>query len=509
MRVRPDLHTAAVTVALLATACGARAAAHARDGTGRVAARTSETVAPGDPTSGLVLAVPAALATVTAARAAAIPGEPVLVVVLDAMHDLPPALAPDARFLRGELAREVAAVAGALEARRVPTLRTDEPGGALAPEERLASACACALDSLDAIARDSADPRGEVALLRGLVLEGLADGPARDRYADERDRLLGAVDEYDRAVQDRGRAIAEGALRYAAHHSLRAVALVAGGHYAATIARRAADAGAGVVVAEPHFYGRLVRDYALWLADLRARVPAPADDEDGLPALAPWIDVLRPYAEALGDAPDLHVAPGAPLGPDDALSAAVARAADRLAAALPAAPLAAAVVGDPRATLAGVALCYGYGGDALARADGTYLLTTPAAKALDGDELAALLAHELVHVRDLEQIAGALGRAPGAVPALIAELPAAARAGLELVLQDRAYRVELEVAAALGLRPPGAAAAGDASAARRAAASAARRYRESLAAFRAARSDPVRWLDAIYAPPAADRAPSP
>ncbi|MEQ1506453.1 MAG: hypothetical protein ABMB14_29770 [Myxococcota bacterium] len=155
------------------------------------------------------------------------------------------------------------------------------------------------------------------------------------------------------------------------------------------------------------------------------------------------------------------------------------------------------VDGDPIGTLGSVRL----GGSPLA---GTPMSYDPLYDTLevDGwvaelpiDEVAAVLAHELVHVRDLRRVAGALGTDPAGWALLHDTLPRGVMRGVTVTAEDRALRVELEVVDVLGVSLPETAAAqriiADPASSRR------DRLRATLAVLQSTGEGTARWVEAI------------
>lgn len=395
---------------------------------------------------------------------------------------------------------DASALTGPLEASlrgRARVLRGGLPRPASQrPNERLAR--------LERIADDA---NGSLVAVRARVLAGCAGEPEQADYDAFRRSVLAALDEHERSVAEDGRAIADAVLALVAGDAT--AALLANGILSSAISARLAERGAGYVVVQPRALDRLVPDYGIWRAAMGTVVPEAAPEArcGKLPSLDPWFRGFAPLSNALardGSWDVLRQAVESPqparVGSDAPLRDVLVRAADALSAVLPHAPPAAEALRDPAAAVARIdlrelpanidrAMSY----DALHDS----LKAAPWLATLDIEEVAVVLAHELVHAEDARRAARALGCTLDRYALTVDALPPSSAATLRLTLEDRAFRVEIEVARALGIALPSVAEADRVVGSPRA--TPPERLRATIARLDAAFGDPERWLAAVAA----------
>lgn len=298
----------------------------------------------------------------------------------------------------------------------------------------------------------------QLAALRDLVLAGAAPPEPARAWAGLREESLRRFAETEAAAAARG-------VRLVDASPPAATLVLVPGVASAAAAERGRQLGRAVVVVRPKPMADLF-DPPVWWARVRAGFPPSLPPEGRLPSFAPWVEALGPHVAALRTwdeaeavRADIRSQVGPPppeLGPDDPRRAAVLAGARRLREVLVPGLDATAVLGDPVVTVAGLTLCERPMRDTVMSYDPLFdvLKVEDWVAELPVDQVAVVLAHELVHVRDVRVSAGALGTDPAGWAFAHDTLPLGVGRGVAMLQEDRAYRVELELVAAMGLPLP-------------------------------------------------------
>jgi hypothetical protein len=316
---------------------------------------------------------------------------------------------------------------------------------------------AVALDALDERTDEESDLFHSK---RALVLAGLATVSEVDAYRADRKAALTLITDLSSVVHARGEHLVEAALGLAAGSGLVAIGVLADDSVVAALTEGARKRHAPFVVVGATIDRRGPAADAVWLAGLQARFPAAPTSKPGsdLPTLEPWVDVLRSYAEvlrssgrfaALRDAMPPPYAPS--LAATSSLGKRIEEAAILLADILRSHPTLDFAARDPAALLAGLWLRSPAPPPAFMSYDAwnASLYVNEAMRDMSPAELATVLAHELVHVGDYSELAARVGLTAPAVGAVVHALPTIVQLGLDLHLEDRAYRTGVAVATSL------------------------------------------------------------
>jgi len=409
-------------------------------------------------------AIPPTLAAVT--EMGSDRGSPSILLLEDAMdtasYDPAWAIRPE---LADELARVLALAAGSGASLVGAAAADTKTASGLVPSLRvvpllppdLARRAAAVRARLSAWNERTDEPTDEFFMLRANVLAGLAHPEWVTIYERDRAAALELIDEYDAVVvREAGQAMADAAVALARRSEGAVLPVLAGRFQAEALASRAVALGARVRIVEPHAWSKLIADYPVWRAFLRARVPtaSAASPMKEYPSLDGWVEPLtaiaralarkRPLSAYLRSPPDVDLPAGDPL--PGRLRAAWARL-DAAARARPAAwPL--------RALAASTVEGLGFkSGASFAYDFWRHEVLVPAgAGGLPDDLLTMGMAHELVHAIDYRAMADRMGVSPLDLAGLLSATPTIVTAGFHLGSEDRAYRASDDAGVLIGVK---------------------------------------------------------
>lgn len=293
-----------------------------------------------------------------------------------------------------------------------------------------------------------------LAGLRDMVLSRAAPQSALAQYTRLRESSFQRFDELSAELTSHSQLLVDVAMSEAGPVVLGVPALAA-----RATATQLSLAGATFAVVRPAELAALP-DGAMWWAGQRASLPPVLASEEGLPSFGAWLEALMPAAVAVSvweDAEqvrkDIAVAVGQrppELAADDPRRALLREAAQRLSGHPHPA------LGDPVVALESLVLCE-------RPLEGTPMSYDPWFDVLKVDRwvqelpielVAAVLAHELVHVRDLRVAASNLGTDLAGWSLIHDTLPPGVMRGVTFLAEDRAFRVENELVPALGVTLP-------------------------------------------------------
>ena len=293
-----------------------------------------------------------------------------------------------------------------------------------------------------------------LAGLRDMVLSGAAPQRALAQYTRLREGSFVRFDELSAELTAHSQLLVDVAISESGPVVLGVPALAA-----RETAAQLSVAGATFAVVRPAELAALP-DGAMWWAGVRAALPPLLAPEEGLPSFGAWREALGPAVAAVSaweDAAhvrkDIAAAVGqrpVALADDDPRRALLRKAAERLSAHPHPA------IGDPVAVLEGLVLCERPLQGAPMSYDPWFdvLKVDRWVQELPIELVAVVLAHELVHVRDLRAAASQLGTDLAGWSLIHDTLPPGVMRGVTFLAEDRAFRVENELAESLGVALP-------------------------------------------------------